>query len=113
MTYTEAIGTADLFKPNSYSEEDKRQWLLRLEKRIKAEIIETHGDKPEEPEEELFAPAPFDEMYLFWLEAQMDYHNGEIEKYNNSITAFNNAYSAFERHYNRTHLPKGTKMRYF
>ena len=54
---------------------------------------------------ELLVPAPYDEIYLFWLESKIDYWNGEVGKYNNSITMYNTAYSAYEKYYNRTHKP--------
>ncbi|MBQ7873761.1 MAG: dockerin type I repeat-containing protein [Oscillospiraceae bacterium] len=45
MTYTDVIGQIDLFKPNSYTFDEKRAWLKRLEKKIETEIIATHeGD---------------------------------------------------------------------
>ena len=156
MTIEQVIGQVDTVKPNSYSDEEKRIWLKRLEQRIILEIVNTHEPEPPKnnfgdaycdgeineedialikvfagknavPSEKEFtasdvdgdgkrhltAPAPYDEVYLRWLEAQIDYANGEIERYNNSITAFNHAYSAFERYYNRTHLPIRKKMKYF
>lgn len=183
MTIEQVIGQVDTLKPNSYSDEEKRIWLKRLEQRIILEIVNTHEPEPPKnnfgdaycdgeineedialikvfagknavPTEKEFtasdvdgdgkitvvdanlvrkyisgeldefpvgrtdvghltAPAPYDEVYLRWLEAQIDYANGEIERYNNSITAFNHAYSAFERYYNRTHLPIRKKMKYF
>ena len=54
---------------------------------------------------ELLIPAPFDEAYLRWMEAQIDYHNGEIDKYNISITMFNTEFEAFANWYHRNHLP--------
>ena len=52
-------------------------------------------------------------QYLRWLEAQMDYANGEYDRYNNSITMFNTAYSDYERYYNRMNMPKGKKLKFF
>jgi hypothetical protein len=62
----------------------------------------------------LLVPAPYDDVYLRWLEARIDYANGEYGKYNNSLTAYNDAYSLFERYYNRNNMPilKG-KFKFF
>ena len=46
-----------------------------------------------------------EDIYIRWLEAQIDYANGEYGKYNNSITMYNTAYSAYEKYYNREHKP--------
>ena len=56
-------------------------------------------------ETELLVPAPYDEMYLRWLEAMIDYHNGEDERYNNAITLFNNAFDGYKKYYTRNHMP--------
>ena len=41
------------------------------------------------------------------------YANGEYGKYQNAMAMFNSAYGTFERFYNRNHMPKGTKFKYF
>jgi hypothetical protein len=61
----------------------------------------------------LLVPAPYDDIYVRWLEAQIDYTNGEYGKYNNSIAMYNAAYTAFANYYNRTHMPKGKKFKFF
>ena len=59
------------------------------------------------------APQAVDEPILRWLEAQIDYTNGEYEKYNNSIEMFNTAWTEYQNYYNRNHMPLGKKMNYF
>ena len=44
---------------------------------------------------------------------QNDYYNGEMDKYNNAMAMFYAAYDGFKNHYNRTHMPKGQKIKYF
>ena len=61
----------------------------------------------------LIAEAPYDELYLSWLESKIDYYNGEYSKYNNAIMKFNEEYAAYSRYYNRTHMPLKTDIRYF
>ena len=62
---------------------------------------------------ELIIPAPYDKAYLLWLEAQIDYYNGEYDKYNNAIDMFYEALEGFRNYYNRTHMPKGKKFKFF
>lgn len=123
MTIMDSINRIDSLKPNRYEQSEKIKWLSTLDERIMNDIISTHEDAKVESfhgytdetslTTELLAHAPYDEMYLYWLEAQIDYWNGEYAKYNNSIEMFNTAYKAFESHYNRTHMPKGKKFRFF
>ena len=61
---------------------------------------------------ELLVSTPHDDIYIRWLEAQIDYANGEYGKYQNAMAMFNAAYSNYERYYNRNHMPKGTKFKY-
>ena len=122
MKIIEAIQKVDALKPNNYSQEDKIKWLSTLDGIIKKEIIDTHegGSKIEfngydtsSLEIKLLVPAPYDDIYIKWLEAQINYNIGEIGKYNNSMTMYNSAYSTYERYYNRTHMPIGKKFKYF
>ena len=123
MTILEAINRVDTTKPNSYTQTEKVDWLSTLDGIIKKEIIDTHeggenivfeGYTPDTSlDTVLLVPAPYDEVYLFWLESKIDYYNGETGRYNNSINMFNTAYEEFERYYNRTHMPLGKKFKYF
>lgn len=123
MTIMEAINRIDAIKPNSYSQTEKMKWLSTLDGIIKTKIIDTHeGDEAvvfdgytEETNltTKLLVPAPYDDIYLFWLESKIDYWNGEMGRYNNSISMYNTAYAEFEKYYNRTHMPKGKKFKFF
>lgn len=123
MTIMDALYRINEIKPNAYSQSEKIKWLSALDGIIKSEIIDTHEDGEDVvfngyTEEAnlttpLLVPAPYDEVYLRWLESQIDYANGEYGKYNNSLVAYNDAYSMFARYYNRTHMPKGTKLKFF
>ena len=115
MTIIEAISKIDSLKYNTYSQEDKVDWLSRLDWMVKRQIVDTHEggqavfftgyDADTDLHTVLLIPAPFDEIYLRWLEAQIDYTNGEMDKYNASIIMYNTAYEAFENYYNRNHMP--------
>jgi hypothetical protein len=115
MTIAEATSRIEEIKPNSCSQPEKIKWLSSLDGVIKSEIIDTHEggsdivfngyNEYSDPNTVLLVPAPYDDVYLRWLEARIDYANGEYGKYNNSLTAFNDAYSLFARHYNRNNMP--------
>ena len=115
MTIIEAITRLDVLKANAYTQHEKVEWLSRLDNMVKKHIIDTHEcdenviftgyDDTTDNSTELLVPAPFDEVYLRWMEAQIDYHNGEYSKYNNSIIMFNTAFEAYQAYYNRTNKP--------
>ena len=124
MTIMDAIYRLDELKPNRYDQSEKIKWLSSLDGLIKSEIIDTHEggenvvfngyDENSDISTVLLVPAPYDDIYLRWLEAQIDYANGEYGKYNNSITAYNDAYEIYQKYYNRTHMPisKGTRFKF-
>ena len=123
MTIIEVINRIDAIKPNSFSQQEKVRWLNTLDGIIKKEIIDTHegaekvtfnGYNDSTPiTTELLVPAPYDDVYIRYLEMQIDYANGEYNKYDNSYAMYNNAYSAFARYYNRTNMPLGNKLKFF
>lgn len=122
MKIIEAINRIDAVKPNNYTQNEKIEWLSRLDWQIKREIIDTHegadavifsGYDSTSLNTELIAPAPYDEVYLRWLEAQIDYANGEIERYNNSNNMYETVYTAFESWYNRNKMPLGKRIKCF
>ena len=115
MKIIEAISQLDSLKQNTYSQNDKIQWLSRLDWMVKKHILDAHNgadgftftgyDESTDINTELLVPAPYDEVYLRWLEAQIDYANGEYGKYNNAITMFNTAFEAFAKYYTRNNMP--------
>lgn len=123
MKIIEAINRIDSLKHNTYSNNEKLAWLSRMDSMVKRLIIDTHEDGEDitftgyddrtDLNTELLVPAPFDEMYLRWLEAQIDYTNGEYDKYNNAILMYQAAYDGYANYYNRNHMPKGQKMKFF
>lgn len=121
MTIAEAISGIDALKANTYTDHDKIVWLSELDGMIHREIITTHeGAEAFAPYDDdtptdtvLLAEYPYDTVYMPWLEAKIDYYNGEYGKYNNSNAMFSAAYSAYRNWYNRTHNPNGEHIKYF
>lgn len=123
MKIIEAITKIDALKPNNYTTDNKVAWLSVLDGIIKEEIIDTHeggeaitfnGYDVNTPNDtELLVPAPYDDIYVRWLEAQIDYSNADYGRYSNSMTMYNAAYSAYERYYNRKNMPLGKSFKYF
>ena len=123
MTISEAITKIDALKFNTYKPNEKIAWLSTIDGIIKREVIDTHEggesvvfngyDENTSLDTELLAPAPYDDLYIKWLESQIDYANAEYGKYNNSKLAYNTAFTAFESWYNRQHMPLGKRIKCF
>ena len=122
MTINEAITQIDNLKSNTYSTENKINWLSRVDAMIQRTVIDTHEKKENQQffgynentdiDTVLLVPEPFDELYIHYLEAQIDYSNGEYAKYNNSIIMFNSSYEAYAAYYNRETPPTNQGNRF-
>ena len=117
----EAIREADRLRPNSFPAEDKLRWLARLDARIREEIMQryegeiptTEETDPETPDRQLTAAAPYDEMYVHWLCAQMALYEQELESFNAANALFEAVYGSFRNAQNRERPPKTARKRYF
>lgn len=125
MTINEAIALVDQLRPNSYTNENKISWLSKLDGRIFTELYKTHEDCPSDSfagydsdtdgSTELLVPYPYaEDIYNYFLQAQIDKENGETMRYNGSITMYNSAFAAYAAAYNRDHapIPVGTRFRF-
>lgn len=123
MTILEAIRRVDALRHNTFSQEEKIGWLAQVDALVTEELVRTHEEPNSEPfrvydeqtplDQELLVPPPYDELYLHYLSAQMDYHNAEHDRYNRSMGMYQAVWSAFTNFYNRTHRPLGQRFRYF
>ena len=77
-------------------------WINQLEGQILHEIflLDLSEITPytATPTEALAAPYPYDGIYLLWMEAQVDFANGEYERYTNTMQRYNTAWNDLARH---------------
>ena len=122
MTIREAISQVDANAGNTYTQKEKIGWLSSLDQRVKAKIIDTHEGAEDvifqgysentDPDTVLLVPAPFDDIYLRYLEAQIHYRNQEEDRCNNATDACHALWAEFRNYYNRQHMPKGTRLKF-
>ena len=122
MTIRDVISQVDANLANTYTQKEKISWLSLLDKRIKAMIIDTHEgaenvtfngyEENTDPDTVLLVPAPFDEIYLRWMESQIHYRNQEEDRCNNATDAFNMLWAEYRNYYNRQHMPLGTRLQF-
>lgn len=116
MTINEAIDLVDQLRPNQYERVLKIQWLSKLDGNVFHEVFTTHRGAPvtefagytaeTDGNTELLIPFPYaEDIYNYFLQAQIDKENGEITKFNQSIVLYNSAYQAFLNRYHSTHMP--------
>lgn len=123
MTILEAISRVDSLRHNTFTQAEKIGWLAQVDGQIARELVQTHEPAQTESfrcydgqtpmDQQLLVPTPYDELYLHYLCAQMDYYHAEYDRYNRSMGMYQAVLSAFTNFYNRTHRPKGQQFRYF
>ena len=119
MTLHEALTEfSSLRRGVPMSDGELTSFINELELTVKNEIFDTHEGESadfspyteEDGEKTLLVPAPYDVMYLRYLEMMSDYRYGDGAAYNNAAAMFSAAYSSFRNHYNSTHMPKCERM---
>lgn len=115
MTIDQALHTVDELLPNQIERARKIAWLDTIDRQIFRDVIARHdpdADTPEtfagysqdtDPDTALLAKAPYDEIYRFYLETQINFANREIDAYNESAALYGAAWGNFAREYHRTH----------
>lgn len=95
MTIGDAITQADALRDNVIDASMKAEWIIALD----AELAEVLNETPENlqyPEDagaDLLMPFPFDDVYVKYLIAQIDYYNMESSLYANDMAIYNNRIS--------------------
>lgn len=115
MRINDALNGIDALIHNTYGREKKIEWLSRLDSMVKKQIVDNYEgaelvsfdgyDSGTPVDTVLLVPAPYDDVYLKWIEAQIHYHNGEYDKYNNAIIMFNAIYESYAAYYIQSHRP--------
>lgn len=111
MTVSELIAYVDSVKPNAFSDSDKLVWLNEIEARIQTEVmLRWQGEMeqytlPEDKDTELPLSPPHTAVYRYWLQAMIDFENGEYDKYQNTSGMFNTAWSAFVAWFAESYRP--------
>lgn len=103
LTIENCIKAVDEIKPNAFSNETKTEWLNEVEGMVQTEIflfqpvdLVRYSYESDKNTEMLVDP-PHDKLYRSFLEARIDYANGEYEKYTNTMQMFNADYGEFLR----------------
>ena len=115
MTIAQALAQIDALSPNAFTAADKLRWLSEAEGLVVSEILRTHEgadaltfagyDETTDLQTPLLVPPPYDGLYRFYVEAQMDYVNGETARCNNARGEWNNAFAVYQAFYNRNYRP--------
>lgn len=101
-------------RPNALSDDIKLRWINELEGKVQtdvfllasAEVISyTTDDIEDNADKELLVAPPHDKIYYEYLEARIDYANGDYDDYNNTMTVFESFWREFVAWFANTYRP--------
>lgn len=116
MTIMEAIARVDESRHNTCSREEKIRWLSQLDGKISRNILLAHEGGIEEAfsgycadtpgDTPLLVGPPFEDVYLYWLEARICYCQGEFADHNAAAALYNRELAEFEKDHKKNHMPR-------
>lgn len=118
MTLRQAIDHADSIKRNLYPYTQKTAWINEIEGQIQSEVFLM---APEDirvydfetcATHELMVRPPYDQVYIEYLCAKIDFANGEVEQYQNSMQMVNETIRRFTKWYILNYRPADREVRY-
>ena len=104
--YIDIIRLADSYRPNSLEDQLKLWWLVTLDGKLALELMHMNVEEvratmgcefPEGLEHQPLVGFPHEELYLHYLEAKINYAEGEYSDYQNAMESFNAAYQSFAK----------------
>jgi hypothetical protein len=118
MKVREILAEIDQIRPNAYTDGEKIGFLNTIEGRVYTDIYQKaegfEGEfvpfKEGEEDRELSVPVPFADLYLYFLMAKVDFHNGDSGRYNDTMVLYNDAWDQYAAHYRENHKPKQTNL---
>lgn len=104
-TLKEIIERVEKEKPDAFTNDVKAKWLAELEGKIALDCFQmspleaqtVRYSWPTDEKKELLIRFPNEEVYALYLEAMIDFHNGEPDRYQNTMERFNQAFLGFKQ----------------
>jgi hypothetical protein len=118
MILSEIIARYDNERKNTEDKSVKQRWVEELERIVLDDVILTHQNEIENPDEyfddwgdskELLIPMQYADVYINYIDMKMQLKLNQLQKYNSASTLFNNAYLTYQQWYNRHNMPLYTK----
>ena len=98
MKVGECIQLVNSTMPNPYDNNTKARWVRECEGKVFRELYLLNpqgfswGSPTDYLQEELSLPAPYNNIYALYMEAQIHYHNAEPDRYNMTMSLFNQSW---------------------
>ena len=115
MTVSEAIARAKQMRQGAIDFAQYLKWVNVIEGRVQTEIMniklqDIKEYTKDDGDEQLLIPHPYDEVYIYYLCAMVDFFNEEIDLYMTDSQFFEEKFNDFKRAYSREHGTAGHQI---
>lgn len=119
MTLAELIAYVDQIRPNAFDKDVETGWVTEIEHKVYDQVVSRAVDAgdfygpytyDEDAERPLLVDDAHKGVYVYYLLAQMDYTNMEIDRYDADVSMYQAAWDDFAAEYRRNHLPKSHEV---
>lgn len=119
MTLAELIAYVDQIRPNAFDKDVETGWVTEIEHKVYDQVVSRAVDAGDfygpytydkDAERTLLVDDAHKGVYVYYLLAQMDYTNMEIDRYNADVSMYQAAWDDFAAEYRRNHLPKSHEV---
>ena len=111
-TINQVISELQKKKRHIYADAEVAGWISRLDCEIARGVrrMDEAPDRrfPQDGDVPLLVDAPYDDVYLLYCAAQIDYFNAELDAYAGSAAMFNSRFEEFAKDHMRRHRPKSS-----
>ena len=118
MTIVQAIALADRVAANDIEQAIKLKWLSDLDLQLVDEVFNRHrgtciqnfngyDETTDANSTELLVKAPYDMLYVDYLEMRIHQQHKEIERYNNARLIYERSRARFDNYINSHYMPHG------
>lgn len=122
MTIGELIGYIVSVKGREFEGAVYDAWLNEVEGMVQTRVHLVPDDKVKRYDRSadedgsfddtvLLVPFPYDKLYAPYIEAKVDFANGEYGRYENSMAMFEKFFTEYAAHYAQTYRPADAKKR--
>ncbi len=107
----EIISRVNEIKPNPFTDTQKMEWVANLDAQINSDYLHVSDYTiPSKIDSEILVASPYDEMYVVYLMAQVDFYQGEMNNYNAEITRFQTMLDNYSAYIQRTKASPNIKI---
>lgn len=117
MTVQDVLNRIEQVKPHKYPIDAVVRWVSEVDSKVSNLHLGYGGDATDAPyctedlHKSVLLGDEWDRVYIYYVQAMIDYFNGESARYTNGMIMFNTAFQEYADFYARTRMHAPTKLK--